>query len=73
MNTYHARLENWVLFYGKINGDIYDDTKNRFVDGTNVTTSTINNCEIIAEGQIIETRNSVYLLGKHHETIGDAK
>lgn len=63
-------LENWSydrhhrVFWGQI----YGDTKGRFRDGTMIHTSA---CEFNKnkEGDIIETLNSRYKLGKFMETL----
>jgi len=59
-----GRLENWSYALNKLHGDIYDDTKERFTNGTMITTSTIQNPLDLKEGAYARTRNSVYLLGK---------
>jgi len=58
-----ARLENWQLVFNNLYGDIYDDSKNRFEDGKWIKLSKINAVEL-KEGDIIQTMNSKYLLGK---------
>lgn len=74
-----ARLENWTLdrdhyiLWGNINEDI----KDRWCDGTYIHTSGIMNCvsstenEILPddlhEGCLVYTYNSIYLLGKKLE------
>lgn len=58
-----AELRNWLLL-GNVEGkrwaigDIFNDSKNRFKDGTEVRTSSI----VEIKGDIIVTRNSVYRL-----------
>ena len=60
-----GRIEEWVLWNGKIWGNIFDDKKGRFEDGIHIHTSSIvpegQKCK---EGAVITTRNSAYLLGK---------
>lgn len=70
MNKVTGRLENWTAVLHNmtqrthvIYGDMYDDERNRFDDGTRVNTSTTSQTEF-KEGDIVETRNSSYLLGK---------
>ena len=64
-----GRLENWnrsATIGGHtflIWGDIYDDVHERWVDGTPIHTSGIVEREV-KEGDIVETLNSTYLLGK---------
>ena len=67
-----GRLENWQ--YSKTNniiyGEIYDDVRGRWVDGTPIHTSNIPNGRRgvdFKEGEIIYTLNSTYLLGKEDE------
>lgn len=65
MNEVTGRLESWYydhalrVYYGHI----YDDVKKRWWDGAFIHTS---HCPYPnkKEGDIIETRNSTYLLGK---------
>lgn len=68
MSSVTARLENWVqspigpkgfIIYG----EIHDDVQNRWDNGTEIHTSRIKPREI-KEGDIVETMNSTYLLGK---------
>jgi hypothetical protein len=62
---YDARIINWCFSDGLIWGFIFDDKKKRFKDETWIHTSTIlSKKEDIKEGNIIETKNSKYLLGK---------
>ena len=55
---YDAEIRNWAEYGGRVAGQIYGDTKGRFLDGTSVTTSTI----VSRDGDIIKTRNSTYKL-----------
>lgn len=65
-----GRLENWV--YSKkqnvLIGDLYDDVNGRWEDGTPVKTSTLQPMSLQVstpkEGSVVNTLNSVYLLGK---------
>ena len=68
MKEVNARLEQWTksathegqfVIWGDINGD----TQGRWMDGTRIHTSGIKDREV-KEGDIVETRNSVYLLGQ---------
>jgi len=67
--TVTGRLENWnrtASIGGHtflIWGDIYDDVHKRWIDGTRIHTSGIRESEV-KEGDIVETLNSTYLLGK---------
>ena len=63
-----GRLENWsvrdwgegrIIVWGNINGD----TKGRFSDATYIHTSDFPAIPL-KDGDVITTRNSVYLLGK---------
>lgn len=65
MTTYHARLEKWVVDNnGRLHGDIYDDTKQRFVDGEFVVTTPIL-AGIVKEGnQVVTKSGTTYLLGR---------
>lgn len=63
-----GRLENW--FPNQVSskefvlwGEIYEDKLNRFSDGTFIHTSGIKN-RPLKEGDLVPTRNSLYLLGK---------
>lgn len=60
-----GRLENWYLHgYVLLVGDIYDDIRGRFEDGQSIHTSAIkDNGDNIKEGDVVQTRNSRYLLG----------
>ena len=63
-----GRLEFWVLdlVHNVLWGNIYDDIHNRWGDGRHIHTSDLksDNPKSFKEGDIIETRNSSYLLGK---------
>ena len=64
-----GRLENWKRsatiggYTFNMWGYIYDDVHERWVDGTPIHTSGILEREV-KEGDIVETQNSTYLLGK---------
>ena len=63
------RLENWYVLGNVIVGDIYEDEKGRFPDGLNVHTSTVQNMrDDFKQGDVINTRNSTYELGKAYKT-----
>lgn len=72
---YNAVLEEWsvhrlgtsTLAYGKIYGD---DAK-RFNDGEAIKTSSVKSPAPFVEGNIIQTRNTRYLLGKRAGTLFD--
>ena len=61
-----GRLENWYVdLRGStmiIWGQLYDDVRKRWRDGEYVHTSSAEIKEV-KEGDIVHTRNSVYLLG----------
>ena len=65
---YDAVLMDWHVIRGgapeayQLFGIIYDDKKKRFPDGLDIATSLIQNQEP-AEGKIIKTHNTRYLLG----------
>lgn len=67
-----GRLENWYfdLYFNVIWGQVYDDSKGRFIDGTLIHTSDLiiprnhTRKDPPVEGDIMQTRNSRYLLGK---------
>lgn len=59
-------LENWEIanyWNGSIviYGEIYNDIKNRFVNGTHIRTSNVQYVDFV-EG-IVKTKNSIYNLG----------
>jgi len=63
-----GRIENWtrVQVTAKefvIYGNLYEDSKERFEDGTPIKTSGIKNTAL-KEGDVVTTRNSKYLLGQ---------
>ena len=66
-----GRLEYWI--YDERNnifwGDLYGDVHNRWRDGQDIHTSTVTTPEapLSKEGDVIETLNSKYLLGKKME------
>lgn len=68
MSEYTAKLNNWhcqqitkkeFIICGVVEGD----KLNRFADGDLIHTSGIKN-KAVNEGDIVETRNNKYLLGK---------
>jgi len=64
-----ATLNNWFTQQTSeksfvVWGEIANDIHGRFEDGTNVHTSGIKN-RSVKEGDIVKTKNSTYLLGKH--------
>jgi hypothetical protein len=68
MNKPTGRLENWFLSeraHGTVLvGDVYDDIKDRFVDGTWIHTSKLEEGYVLGEGELVKTMFSSYLLGK---------
>ncbi len=65
-----GRLENWSYKEGDLLvwGNVYDDTKGRFEDGSYIHTSQIVHLDI--EGGHVRTLNSLYLLGKRKQLDG---
>ena len=63
-----GRLENWSLdpSFNMMWGHIYGDIHKRFYDGAFIHTSSLKHPVKTEhkEGDIIQTRNSTYLLGK---------
>lgn len=59
MKMTDARIENWVRVGDVICGEIYEDSKGRFVDGHLIVTSRI----VSVKDDIAETVNTVYKLG----------
>lgn len=59
-------LENWYKdrIFNIIWGEIYGDTKNRFVDGTKIHTSDLKSPGPYFKNKVIATRNSFYILGE---------
>lgn len=63
-------LENWTYTIGPrggylFSGYLYNDSKNRWEDGTPIMTSLVRDVSVdYTEGSIVQTRNSTYLLGK---------
>jgi hypothetical protein len=63
-------LENWYLVKGLNNfvGNIHNDIRKRWPDGRIIHTSYIDDDKVklseYEEGDIIETQNSIYKLGK---------
>lgn len=72
-NEITGRLENWYYdkFFHCIWGNIIDDVRGRFTDGTRIHTSHIvsfkrsdEKINSLIKGDIIETLNSTYELGE---------
>ncbi|AND75121.1 hypothetical protein pf16_198 [Pseudomonas phage pf16] len=65
-HQYHAVLEEWSVIPSTngILGVIFQDETKRFNDGEVVRTSTIKPYQYLVEGNIVETKNTRYLLGK---------
>lgn len=63
-------LENWAEFPvgSMLYGDIYGDVRHRWPDGTAIRTSLIDWVDLstLKEGDIVQTRNSTYKLGKKY-------
>lgn len=72
MKENRGRMENWVI-RGRwdvdrdlvVFGNIHSDTTRRFADGDGMHTSTlVSPHKEYKEGDVVETRNSSYTLGK---------
>ena len=72
MSRCDGQLEDWFLQQGMVYGRIFADRKCRFPDGFFLHTSEVLEAshKPLKEGAIIETCNSVYLLGKPHKPTG---
>lgn len=70
---YHAVLEEWCIIPGTngLHGVISQDETKRFPDGAVVSTSTLKPGQYLVEGNIVETRNTRYLLGIRRQTTFD--
>lgn len=66
--THDAILDDWFLCCGKntniIMGNVRDDRKNRWPDGTLIHTSALQTGTVVAEGAIVNTLRTAYLLGR---------
>lgn len=59
-----ATLKRWWRLGDFLIGNIYGDTKGRFADGTEVRTSRIaGTTPVLKQGDLVQTANSLYLLG----------
>lgn len=64
-----GRLEDWFYDGVMVWGNLYEDTKQRWYDGVHIHTSAVLTDRMyIKEGEVIQTRNSRYLLGKPLES-----
>ena len=64
-NEVTGRLENWYRWSSMIIGDVYGDVRERFEDGQSIHTASIKgDRDNLKEGDVVQTRNSRYLLGK---------
>lgn len=65
---YNAVLQDWQVFRRGTTtillGNVYGDDKNRFQDGDGIRTSNVTSPAPFIEGNIVQTRNTRYLLGK---------
>lgn len=59
MKMTDARIENWVRVGDVIYGEIYEDSKGRFVDGEGIVTSRI----VSVDNDTVQTVNTLYKLG----------
>ena len=68
MSDITGRLENWVLApWGEdsvVWGNLYDDSKERFSDGTFIHTSSVESIVLIENVKYVQTRYSRYALGE---------
>jgi hypothetical protein len=55
-----AKILNPVMIYGAMIGTIYDDSRGKFPDGTDIRSSTVVNDYHEGGVRFIETRNSIY-------------
>lgn len=55
-------LENWTVAFDCLFGEIYNDEKHRFSDGSSIRTSKI--IEFDEENKVAKTENTIYFLGK---------
>lgn len=66
-----ATLEQWYpdKYYRILWGNIKDDVRSRWADGTKIHTSFIPDTDLrtLKEGDLVVTLNSVYLLGGRYE------
>lgn len=62
-----GRLENWYKNGAVVNGFIYEDPRNYFRDGEFIHTSYI--VSIDTTKGYLETRNTIYMLGKPKEDL----
>lgn len=65
-----GRLENWYVHElddgeSCVFGDVFEDSKDRFLDGTFIRTSLVESGDF-REGGRVQTCNSFYALGKQH-------
>lgn len=60
----NGRLENWHMLGNCICGNLYDDPDKRWKKGEYVRTSLVrDSIESLKPGDIVQTKNSRYLLG----------
>ncbi|MGZ8172959.1 MAG: hypothetical protein ACXWT0_03860 [Methylobacter sp.] len=61
----NAKIDKWTHFDDRVRGTISGDTHGRFKDGELVITSILKpgQCSL-KEGDVVETNNNKYLLGK---------
>ena len=62
-----GRLEQWSGIGAEgsvLYGQIYNDSKGRFHDGTHIRTSSLSENYELWEGLVVKTKNSSYLLGR---------
>jgi len=67
-HRYDAVLEDWAVLpqTNRLAGRVYGDEQSRFLDGEAVSTSTLKPGASLVEGNIVETRNTRYLLGQRY-------
>lgn len=70
---YHAILEEWMVIphTNCLHAVILQDETKRFPEGSVVITSTLKPSQYLVEGNIVETQNTRYLLGKRRSVTFD--
>lgn len=70
---YHAILEEWMVIphTNGLHAVILQDETKRFPEGSVVSTSTLKPRQYLVEGNIVETQNTRYLLGKRRNVTFD--
>lgn len=77
--THDAVLDDWFLGHDGATGIVYGvvsgDSKGRWADGTTIATSPLQSGTVAAEGAVVHTLRTAYLLGKprNGEDLTDAE